>query len=303
MLVRAVATPLGHLAGTCAMGPATDPDAVVDATLAVHGVQGLRVAGAAVMPDVVNAPPEAAALMIGDRCAEFVLRGAPGPRLTPCARGERMAAMSAVASPVAGSLTSVERRAFTPGPFVAAAAIAVGAWLLHVSYGWRMGALFLVGTAAGVVLYHAAFGFTSAWRVFIADGRGEGLRAQMLMLALTCAVFFPLLAQGEAFGVRLNGLVQPPGLPVVIGAFIFGIGMQLGGGCASGTLFSVGGGSTRMVVTLLAFIAGSVIATAHSAFWGSLPSYPAASLVSWYGPVGRARAQPRRVRRDQRRSP
>ena len=76
-LVRAIATPLGHLAGTCAMGPAGDPDAVVDATLAVHGVQGLHVAGAAVMPDMVNAPPDAAALMIGERCAEFVRRGAP----------------------------------------------------------------------------------------------------------------------------------------------------------------------------------------------------------------------------------
>ena len=74
-LVRALARPRGHLAGTCAMGPASDPGAVVDATLAVHGVQGLRVAGAAVMPDIVNAPPEAASLMIGDRCAEFVMRG------------------------------------------------------------------------------------------------------------------------------------------------------------------------------------------------------------------------------------
>lgn len=76
-LVRAVAAPRGHLAGTCAMGPATDPAAVVDATLAVHGVQGLRVAGAAAMPDIVNAPPEAASLMMGDRCAEFVLRATP----------------------------------------------------------------------------------------------------------------------------------------------------------------------------------------------------------------------------------
>ena len=76
-LVRAVAAPRGHLAGTCAMGPATDPAAVVDAMLAVHGVQGLRVAGAAAMPDIVNAPPEAASLMMGDRCAEFVLRATP----------------------------------------------------------------------------------------------------------------------------------------------------------------------------------------------------------------------------------
>jgi uncharacterized membrane protein YedE/YeeE len=99
-------------------------------------------------------------------------------------------------------------------------------------------------------------------------------------------VFFPLLAQGEAFGIRLNGLVQPPGVPVVAGAFMFGVGMQLGGGCASGTLFSVGGGSARMVVTLLAFIAGSVLATAHAPFWWSLPAYRPTSIVSLYGPVG-----------------
>ena len=169
---------------------------------------------------------------------------------------------------------------------VVAIAVTGAAWMLHTTFGWRMGALFGVGTAAGLVLYHAAFGFTSAWRVLIADGRGQGVRAQMLLLALTCAVFFPLLAQGQAFGVPLTGLVQPPGVPVAVGAFIFGIGMQLGGGCASGTLFSVGGGSTRMVVTLAAFIAGSVIATAHSAYWASLPSFPATSLVVWFGPVG-----------------
>jgi uncharacterized membrane protein YedE/YeeE len=107
----------------------------------------------------------------------------------------------------------------------------------------------------------------------------------MLLLALTCAVFFPLLAAGEAFGTRLNGSVQPVGWPVVIGAFVFGIGMQLGGGCASGTLFSVGGGSVRMVLTLAAFVAGSLVATAHSTFWGSLPSWPATSLVKHFGPV------------------
>jgi choline dehydrogenase len=71
--VRGAAVPRGHLAGTCAMGPASDPMAVVGDTLAVHGVTGLWVAGTAVMPMVVNAPPDAAALMIGDRCAEFVV--------------------------------------------------------------------------------------------------------------------------------------------------------------------------------------------------------------------------------------
>jgi choline dehydrogenase len=70
--VRAAAVSRGHLAGTCAMGPAGASDAVVDARLAVHGVEGLRVVGTAVMPMVVNAPPDAAALMIGERCGEWV---------------------------------------------------------------------------------------------------------------------------------------------------------------------------------------------------------------------------------------
>lgn len=193
--------------------------------------------------------------------------------------------MSVAASSIPSPVAVASRRAFSPGPLVVGAAIAGAAWALNTAYGWRLGALFLVGTAAGLVLYHAAFGFTSAWRVFIADRRGEGLRAQMLMLAITCAAFFPLLAQGQAFGVKLNGLVQPPGLPVVLGAFLFGVGMQLGGGCASGTLFTVGGGNTRMLVTLAAFIAGSVWATAHSTYWASLPAWPAVSLVQRYGAV------------------
>ena len=78
-----------------------------------------------------------------------------------------------------------------------AAALAVAATLyLGFAVSGRQAALFLVGAAAGLVLYHAAFGFTSAWRVLRSPiGRGDGLRAQMLMLAVTCAVFFPLLAR------------------------------------------------------------------------------------------------------------
>lgn len=193
--------------------------------------------------------------------------------------------MSLASSAAAPSIEAVDPRPLPVGPILAAVAIAGAAWALNGSLGWRMSALFLVGTVAGVVLYQAAFGFTSAWRVLIADGRGEGVRAQMLLLALTSAIFFPLLAQGQVFGTTLNGSVQPVGWPVVIGAFMFGIGMQLGGGCASGTLFSVGGGSTRMLVTLAAFVAGSVVATAHSTFWAALPSFPATSLVRLYGPV------------------
>ena len=58
----------------------------------------------------------------------------------------------------------------------------------------RYGALYLLGGALGLVLYHAVFGFAAHWRAFVADGRGAGLRAQMLMLALASVIFLPILA-------------------------------------------------------------------------------------------------------------
>jgi uncharacterized membrane protein YedE/YeeE len=161
--------------------------------------------------------------------------------------------------------------------------ILLGAWYLAQAVSPKQSALYVVGALLGVSLYHAAFGFTSAWRVFIADGRGAGLRAQMLMLAVGVALFFPALAAGTLFGNPVTGLVSPAGTSVIVGAFIFGIGMQLGGGCASGTLYTVGGGSTRMIVTLIFFIIGSLIGTAHMPFWTSMPQLKPVSLVTTLG--------------------
>jgi uncharacterized protein len=182
------------------------------------------------------------------------------------------------------SLSAPSRIGSNPKPLAASLfLILVGALYLMQVVDARQAALYIVGALLGVALYHAAFGFTSAWRVFIADGRGAGLRAQMIMLAVGVALFFPALAAGTLFGTPVSGLVSPAGTSVVIGAFIFGIGMQLGGGCASGTLYTVGGGSTRMLVTLLFFIIGSVIATAHMPYWTSLPQLKPISLVTELG--------------------
>ncbi len=170
-----------------------------------------------------------------------------------------------------------------PG-LAALVALVAGTVALGYTYGAAHGALFLIGGALGITLYHAAFGFTSAWRVFIAEGRGRGLRVQMILLALTVVLFFPFLASGTLFGNEVRGFVSPAGTGVIIGAFMFGIGMQLGGGCASGTLFTAGGGNARMLVTLFFFIVGSLLATIHFEWWTSLPSLPPTTLVS-LGPV------------------
>ena len=149
--------------------------------------------------------------------------------------------------------------------------------------GFNHAVLVCIGLLLGITLYHASFGFTSAWRRFVVTGEGRGLRAQMVMLALAVCLFFPVLSAGELFGSRANGFVMPAGMSVAIGSFIFGIGMQMGGGCASGTLFTAGGGSTRMVITLIFFIIGSVLGTHHLSWWLSLPSLGPVSLINTLG--------------------
>ncbi|OHZ01268.1 YeeE/YedE family protein [Salinicola sp. MIT1003] len=174
----------------------------------------------------------------------------------------------------------------SPKAWIAAALLAVGSLAVGLAFGGNQGWLMLVGGALGIVLYHASFGFTSAWRVFITERRGRGLRAQMVMLALAVVLFFPALGAGTLFGHPVQGFVSPIGVSVIVGAFLFGIGMQLGGGCASGTLFTVGGGNARMVVTLLFFIVGSVIGTAHFAWWQSLPAFQPTSMIDLFGTGG-----------------
>ncbi|QQO17820.1 YeeE/YedE family protein [Bradyrhizobium diazoefficiens] len=166
---------------------------------------------------------------------------------------------------------------------IAAAILLVGAVALSGTIAWHQGLLFLLGGALGLTLYHALFGFTSAWRVFIVARRGAGLRAQMVMLALATALFFPALAQGTLFGQAVHGELGAVGVGMLTGAFLFGLGMQLGGGCASGTLYTAGGGNTRMLVTLAAFIAGSTLGALHLPWWSALPNIGAVSLIERFG--------------------
>ena len=171
------------------------------------------------------------------------------------------------------------------GPVVMSglAALALGAVALAETYSWRQGMLFVLGGGLGLVLYHALFGFTSAWRVFIADGRGAGLRAQMLMLAVAAVLFFPSLAHGSLFGQAVHGEYGAVGVSLLVGAFLFGIGMQLGGGCASGTLYTAGGGNTRMLVTLFAFVIGSAVGAMHLPWWSAQPNIGSVSLIDTLG--------------------
>ena len=61
-----------HVSSTCMMGPSSDPDAVVDHTGLVHGIAGLRVVDASIMPDCVRANTNLTTMMIAERAAAFI---------------------------------------------------------------------------------------------------------------------------------------------------------------------------------------------------------------------------------------
>jgi choline dehydrogenase len=65
-----------HHSGTCMMAPASNPQAVVDPEPRVHGLFGLRVADASIMPTVVSGTTNAACIMIGEKSADLMLAAA-----------------------------------------------------------------------------------------------------------------------------------------------------------------------------------------------------------------------------------
>ena len=173
------------------------------------------------------------------------------------------------------------------GPLLVAAATLLGGFLLITGLvDLRQGSLFLIGGALGATLYHGSFGFTGGWRRMVVERRGRAMRAQMLMIGVAALAMIPLTAAGNIGGQPMVGALAPVGVSVLAGAALFGFGMQLGGGCGSGTLFTVGGGSARMLVTLVFFIVGALIGTAHLPFWLAQPSLPPVSIGAGLGLAG-----------------
>ncbi|KUH67475.1 hypothetical protein AU184_26355 [Mycolicibacterium novocastrense] len=67
---------VGHASGTCRMGPSSDPDAVADQYGRVHGVENLRICDQSLFPEIPSRGPNATAIMLGERMAEFFERDA-----------------------------------------------------------------------------------------------------------------------------------------------------------------------------------------------------------------------------------
>ena len=144
--------------------------------------------------------------------------------------------------------------------------------------------IFVIGLLLGLTLYHASFGFTGGWRNFIERSDSSALRAQFLMLVFAILLFSGFVNSKSIFyGNPIVGSVAPTNVSLIIGSFIFGLAMQLAGGCGSGTLYTVGGGNTKMLITLIFFVIGSLVGTYNFTFWIELPTLGNISLLDKFG--------------------
>ena len=159
-------------------------------------------------------------------------------------------------------------------------------YLLKEIVSFRHSLIFIIGLLLGLTLYHASFGFTGGWRNFIERSNSSALRAQLAMLAIAILLFSNFInAESLFYETPIVGSLAPANVSLIIGSFIFGLAMQFAGGCGSGTLFTVGGGNTKMFITLVFFVIGSLVGTYNFTFWIELPTLGNISLLDEFGVI------------------
>jgi uncharacterized membrane protein YedE/YeeE len=124
----------------------------------------------------------------------------------------------------------------------------------------ELGGLLFFGSLIGLIMHRSRFCFVRAFRCPFMTGDAEMVKivAMSLMIyGMGTAVIKWAWIQEPSMGVNHNFWIGS-----LLGGVIFGIGMLLAGGCASSTLWRIGEGQTKMVVTLIAFaVTNSLLAT------------------------------------------
>lgn len=164
--------------------------------------------------------------------------------------------------------------------------VAVGLYLESIKQ--RLGLYLGFGIIFGYILQRSRFCFTAGFRDPCITGGTSVTRAILVACGIASIGYaaVKIAADGNLDMVGVN----PIGIPLVIGAILFGIGMVIAGGCASGTLMRVGEGFTMQMISLVFFVAGSVWG-AHDvgAFWANLESAESKiflpDVLGWFGAI------------------
>jgi len=143
----------------------------------------------------------------------------------------------------------------------------------------RQAVLLLVGVGMGATLAGARFGFTTGWRQLVEARDPRGVTGQALLLALASLAALPLMAGFS----ELHGALGPPSVSLLIGAFVFGLTMQIADGCGSGTLYKAGLGVPLNMGILPLFAVGSFLGSVHLDRWLALGQIEPVSIPEQIG--------------------
>ncbi|MGL1891564.1 MAG: YeeE/YedE family protein [Spirochaetaceae bacterium] len=135
----------------------------------------------------------------------------------------------------------------------------------------QLSLFWFTGNIFGFILQRSRFCFTASLRDPAMTGSTTVTRAVLIAFAITSIGFWAIKYGAFVKGLPIPGqsYVVPISFATVIGALMFGIGMVIAGGCASGTLMRVGEGFYMQVLSLLFFIIGSLWG-AHDFGWWKL---------------------------------
>ncbi|GMQ64076.1 YeeE/YedE thiosulfate transporter family protein [Vallitalea maricola] len=149
--------------------------------------------------------------------------------------------------------------------FIAVVGVLLGLKTNNTLLFWMTGILF------GFILQKARFCFTASMRDPYLTGSTSITRAVLIAFAVTTIGFTAIKYGYFKNGLPIPGMgyVVPISFATVIGAFLFGIGMVIAGGCASGTLMRVGEGFWMQLLSLVFFVVGSLWG-AHDFGWWKL---------------------------------
>lgn len=133
--------------------------------------------------------------------------------------------------------------------------------------------LWLFGLAFGIVLQRSRFCFASGFRDLFLFGEGRVLKGIIIGMAVATVGFALIMGKMVADPLATAALparagVYPLGYQTILGGFLFGLGMVVAGGCASGTLYRIGEGYVASLVTLGGILGGMyLLATTWDWWW------------------------------------
>ena len=167
--------------------------------------------------------------------------------------------------------------------------------VIGIALNFKSGSLamfWIFGSCFGFVLQKSRFCFTASFRDIWITGSTSLTKAVLIALAVTTIGFTAIKYGAFANGLPIPGMsyVVPVGISTMIGGTMFGTGMVIAGGCASGTLMRVGEGFMMQMLALVFFIAGSLLGAFQFGFWkinfiSNSPKIFLPDYFGWFGAV------------------